>query len=280
MDLRETQRLFYRAITWPTGVEDFLAKADPATRAAFEATFRSTPDFEASARVGVYAESYYWRLEDVLRDQFRVTAWACGDVDFHDLCTDYVLERPSTSGDVRRVGEAFAEYVRCHPIAARVPGIDDVAAIEWSAVLAIDAPDVPAMREADLESVPLPDWPAMRLSAAPGVAVHATRLPYAAMWRAREEGQPRAWAPCSPAQHVLVWRAGLEVFHRTAGLPEARALAALVRGASFADLCTAAAEAGEPGPNEAIEPAAVVGWLRRWLGDGLVAAVATRPSGP
>lgn len=271
MELRELQRLFWRAITWPTGVDDFLAQADPATRRAFDETFRGTPSLSAAARVNVYAESYYWRLEGVLRDQFRVAAWACGDVDFHDLCTDYVLDRPSTSGDVRRVGEAFPAFVRAHPIAARVPGIDDVVAIEWSAVVAIDAPDVATMREEDLAAVPLSAWPTMRLFAAPGVAIHATRLPYASMWRARQAGEPSpspAPAPASPPQHVLVWRSGLEVFHRTALAAEARALAILVQGGAFADVCTAAADE-EASP---VEPAHVVGWLRRWLADGLVAA--------
>lgn len=269
MELREIQRLFWRAITWPTGVDDFLAHADPDTRRAFHEVFRATPALSAAARVGVYAESYYWRIEDVLRDQFRVTAWACGDVDFHDLCTDYVLERPSTSGDVRRVGEAFPGYVRAHPIAARVPGIEDVAAIEWSAVVAIDAPDVPRMRTEDLAAVPLREWPAMRLCAVAGVAVHESRLPYAAMWRARELGEPRELpAPCSPPQHVLVWRGNLDVFHRTTSPAEAGALAALVQGASFHDVCAAAVHRD----HAQTDAGQVVGWLSRWLADGLVAA--------
>jgi hypothetical protein len=269
VELREIQRLFWRAITWPTGVDDFLAHTDPETRRAFHEVFRATPELSAAARVGVYAESYYWRIEDVLRDQFRVTAWACGDVDFHDLCTDYVLERPSTSGDVRRVGQAFPAYVRAHPIAARVPGIDDVAAIEWSAVVAIDAPDVPKMRAEDLAQVAACDWPAMRLCAVAGVAVHESRLPYAAMWHARERGGPRELpAPCSPPQHVLVWRCGLEVFHRTTSTAEAGALAALVRGASFQDVCAAAVAGG----HTQTDAGPMVDWLRRWLADGLVAA--------
>lgn len=278
MRLREVQRLLWRAITWPTGVDDFLAQADPATRAAFASTFAAglpgSPQLGARERVGVYAESYYWRLEEVLRDQFRVSAWVCGSADFHDLCTDFVLERPSASGDVRRIGAPFPTYVAAHPIARRIRGIEDVACIEWSAVEAIDAVDVPRFGAADLSAVALPDWPALRLHAAPGVSLHRCRLPYAGLWNARERGEPSspdAPPTLGPPQHVLVWRAGLEVFHRSVGAPESAALAALLDNATFSEICTAAEDAAAAS-TEPATPATVVAWLRRWLDDGLVAA--------
>ncbi len=268
MTLRETQRLMWRAMTWPTGVADFLRQADPATRRAFAQTFAETPGFSRQDRVSVYAESYYWRLEDVLREQFRVTAWIAGDVAFHNLCTDYVLARPSRRADVRRFAAPFREFVTAHPLARAHVGLDDVARIEWGAVEAIDAADVRLWREDDLAAVALCDWPPLVLRAAPSVSLHRCRLPYAKAWAARDAGEPSPTDPlpaCTPPQWVLVWRGGLEVFHRTVADREAEAISALVAGTDFGTLVQHADARGVQAPE-------VVAWLRRWLRDGLVAA--------
>jgi hypothetical protein len=261
--LREVQRLLWRAVSWPTGVADFLAQADAATRAQFEEVFADTPHFGRVARVDVYAQSYYWRLEDVLREQFRVTAWLAGDVAFHDLCTDFVLAHPSSGADVRRWATGFCDFVADHVLSQSIVGLPDVARIEWAAVLAIDAPDTRVCTEADLAAIGVPQWPAMVLRAAEHVALCPTRLPYARLWNAREAGEPSPVSPPAPLKsprHVLVWRQGLEVFHRTVAEDEVPAVRALASGVSFEALV---ALAGEP-------PAAVA-WLRRWLRDELLA---------
>jgi len=66
MTIVELQRLLWQAITWPTGVADFLATTDDKTREAFRQAFVGTAELDAVARVNVYAESYYWRLHEVL----------------------------------------------------------------------------------------------------------------------------------------------------------------------------------------------------------------------
>jgi hypothetical protein len=70
------------------------------------------------------------------------------------------------------------------------------------------------------------------------------------------------------AQHLLVWRAGLETRWRTLDLPAANLLAAALRGEAFADLCVLAAEA--VGDDAAALHAASA--LRGWLDDGLFSA--------
>jgi hypothetical protein len=263
MTLTDDQALLMRAITWPTGVADFLAHSDASTRSAFARAFADTPAFDRVARVGVYAEGYFWRLHGVLADHFELVAWLCGPARFRNLATDYVLACPPLDPDIRRYGERFPGFVATHGEGARVVGLADVAAIEWAMVRALDAPDERAATQAELRAVPLAAFPALELRAVATARVHACALPFSTLWRAHED-MP---APTEPPREnerpidVLVWRAGFDVLHRELDGGEAGAVRALVRGVSFAELCDRVASAE-----------VVVAWLQRWLADGLIAA--------
>ena len=123
MSLRETQELFWRAITHPTGVTDFLESADETTRRAFEAIFAETPEFSRRERVDVYADGYFHRLHGVLADQFEVGRHLLGADRFNDLVTDYLLAHPSDDPDIRRIGARFPAFARAHAFAEAVPAL-------------------------------------------------------------------------------------------------------------------------------------------------------------
>ena len=167
MNLAETQALFWAAIRHPTGVDDFLAEASPIVRRQFSASFVSTKSFSASQRMTVYAESYFWRLSEVLHQQYRVVAWLAGPTRFHNLLTDFVLQHPSTSRDVRRFGSGFARFVQHHRIAEEIEGIEDLVQVERAIVEALDSPNVATLTAETLAQRPIENWPSMRLTAPP-----------------------------------------------------------------------------------------------------------------
>ena len=270
MRLPELQALFWAAIRHPRGVEAFLADADAGTGEAFAAAFVQTPKFSRVQRIGVYAESYFWRLAEVLGQQYRVVAWLAGPVRFHNLVTDFVWAHPSTSRDVRRVGAGFVAYVAAHPIAREIAGIEELAAVERAIVEALDATDVAPLGSEALAARPIAQWPALRLHAAPWVRLLSCRRSYPALFaaRAREEPSPDPVpAPDGAVHRVLVWREGLEVLHRSVAPPEARALTVLLAGGTFERICSAAAD---PDAGDAAGPEAVVQWLSAWLAAELI----------
>ncbi len=271
-DLRQTQALFWRAITWPTGIDDFLAQADPNTRAAFEATFTATPEFGRRERMTVYAESYFWRLAEVLREQYPVTAWLLGPTPFHNLATDYVLRCPSSNPDIRRFGGPLLELLAEHAVAEQVPGVLDVARIDRAMVVALDDHDGPVATVEELATVPMQAWPGLVFVPSVGLKVCSCSRPYPAMWQANERGDPSPQppaAPDDPPHQVLVWRHRHRVLHRSVPAAEARALRAMAQGSPFSEICVAAA-----GPEgDQADAAAVVQWLRRWLERGLIGRV-------
>ncbi len=270
--LADEQALFWRVITWPTGVQDFLAQADEDTRRAFEATFEGTDAMDAVARMNVYAESYFWRLSDVLLEQYRALAWLLGPTRFHNLVTDFVLHRPSPSPDVRRFGARLPDYLAEHALEDEHGGLASLARVERAIVQAIDVPDEPRIDRQALAAVPLSDWPTMRLRPASHVAVLTTSRSYPRAWAAwkAEEPSPDPIPPMEPdARHeVVVWRNHVEVFHRGIGPGQAAALRAAGQGLVFEALCEAAV-AEEP----TVEPPQIVAWLGQWLDDGLFCAL-------
>lgn len=260
MTLAEQQALFWRAITWPTGVADFLRNTDDATRAAFAATFDETATFARSERVGVYADAYFFRLLGVLRDHFGLVAWLCGDARFNDLVTDYVLASPSIDPDVRRYGARFPAFVAAHAESRRIAGLAEIAAIEWAMVHALDCVQSPPLRATDVRAVPPERWAELQLRAVQSAALLPTRLPFAELWRRHDREPSPSTAPApGDAHHVLVWRQGLEPMHRVPAPPESVALARVIAGTSFGDLCS-----DHDAPT-------LVGWLSRWLDDELLA---------
>lgn len=273
MNLRELQALFLDAIRYPTGIDDFLDQADPSVRADFDAQFHQTPGLDRRRRMTIYAESYYWRLADVLGDQYRVVAWLAGPRRFHNLVTDYVWQRPSHSPDVRRFGRDLPDFIASHAIDREIEGIARLAVVERSIVEAIDAEDLPTLDEGALAARPLDSWPTMHLVPAPWVRLWTTSRSYPELFEARRREDP------SPdpipeldgrPHHVLVWRRDLEVFHRSVKPAEARALRVMLEGGSFERICSAAAELHDGDP---AGPEQVVGWLRGWLQARLVTEV-------
>jgi len=272
MTLADEQALFWQAIRWPTGIADFLAQADEATREAFATTFEGNDAMDAIARMGVYAESYFWRLSDVLGEQYRVLAWLVGPTRFHNFVTDFVLHRPSRSPDVRRFGSRLPDYLAEHSLEAEFGGLAQIAEVERAIVHAIDVPDEPLVGRAQLQAIDVTAWPGMRLRLADHVRVRTTARSYPRAWAAwkAEEPSPDPVPPLEPdARHeVLIWRKRVEVFHRGISAAHAVAVRAMADGQPFQAICEAALEC-----DASIDPPQLVAWLGRWLDDGLITAL-------
>lgn len=269
--LDEAQALFWRAITWPTGIDDFLQQADAHTRAAFEATFAETATFSRNERMRVYAEAYFWRLALLLEDQFGLTRWLLGRDRFHNLVTDYVLARPPRDPDLRLFGRTLPGFLADHPEARRRPGIEDVAGIEWAILESVNAADDPPFDATGLATIPVPQWPSLRFRPTRATRLLSSRLPFGDLWKLREADASPPPPDADPGDPgwFLVWRENHEVFHRRLDPPEARALQALLSGETFDDICNA-----PTGPQaDAATPSTVAAWLHKWVRAGLIAGI-------
>lgn len=237
--LEAQQRLFFAALAWPTGVSDFAASRDGAGRRELEQSFEAAPGTGALARLDLYANAYFHRQLDALRDTFPRLARLAGDVAFHDLVTDYVLECPSDDPDLHRRGERLPAFVRAHALGRENPPLGDVAELELGVAQALDAPDAEPLARADLARCAASDWPGLELSLVPSV---------------RLVGRDERW---------LVFRRGHRVDWRALEPDEALALSTVSQGVRFEALCERIGARG-------VGPGAILAWLERWLEDGLL----------
>lgn len=275
--LAQLQRRFFRLITAPEGVGPGLrelAPEDPGA-APLSGWIGAVDEALAIERLDVYANMYFYRLLEVLREDYPKVAALIGDAGFHNLVTDYLLAHPSRHASVRHVGRHLPDFAQSHPLAGRFPGLADLARLEWARGESFDAADATPLVASDLAQVPPEAWADLRLEIIPAVRILELEFPADEIWLALEGGEVPA--PLTPARTALVvFRNGYTVYHRHALTGEIAALRALCSGSTFGELCaTLAIEREEEG--EAAAQLALT-LLTRWLEDGLLSAISLSSS--
>jgi hypothetical protein len=245
--LRELQARFWEAIVKSPGEVD----AAPQLLALVPATVHLDP----SGRLAIYAEMYWHRILDVLREDFSRTAETLGDGAFTAVARHYLELTPSRSPSIARVGAGFARFLAEHPPAGAPPFAADLARLEWARIEAFAAPDAEALRLSDLRDLPAEEWQHLRLRTVPSLSVHVFDWPVHRLLADSLRGTITA----EPTV-VRVWRMGALVFQASMDATERAALRRARSRSTFAGV-------GEVCRDAALAAAL----LARWLEDGIVA---------
>ncbi len=275
MTLEQTQQLLWKLITAPEGAADGMARLTPAERQACETLVRGDGRLAALERIDVYAEMYFYRLRDALKEDFPAVCGVIGADNFHNLITDYLIEYPPSHFSLRYAGQALPAFVSRHPLVLRWPYLGDLARLEWSIIDAFDAADAPPLEQQALVGVAPERWAELRLELTPTLRLLALGWPVHDVWERNQQHAAVNEIHAAPAW-IRVWRQDLRVFHRAIDALEHAALAALAAGEPFGAVC-----AGVAAPDNAADGARrVFGFLRQWLADGLLTGVAVPPATP
>jgi hypothetical protein len=253
--LAETQALFWKLLAAPEGVARGLDDLDAAERRVAHRLVRDRPPLSPVERWDIYANMYFYRLRDCLREDFSAVAAIVGEASFHNLVTDYLLAHPPHHFSLRYAGEHLPEFLDTHPLLEQHPYLSALARLEYAIVDAFDAADVPPLSSDDLKRVRPEDWPHLRLQAAPSLRLLSARWPLGDLWQDAKDGCEIGMVEAKET-HVRVWRKGLRVFHKTVEPSESAALSALIDGATFGAICEILVDA---------EAAATT--LRSWIAD-------------
>jgi hypothetical protein len=249
--LRDVQAAFWRSLH--TGdVEPALASV-----------VLPTASLDPAARVAVYQGMYFWRLHDVLREDFPKFAEALGDR-FEGVARAYLARHPSENPSVRHFGVHLAAFLETDSTSRELPWLADLVRLERARVDAFDALDAEPVRATDLAAVAPEDWADLRFTPAPSLRLVDAAWPVQEVWSAPTE------RPARGSVRLRIWRQDFGVFHAAMDPIEADALRALVAGARFADVCEAVGEhvAWDEAPAEAGS------LLARWIENGLIVALA------
>ncbi len=239
-------------------------------RAAISDRIRPDRGVSAEERLSIYQHGYFARIHGVLRDDYGALRALFGDAAFHDLAKLFLMAHPPRSHSLRDAGAKLPAFLAgpvAEPFRARWPWAADLAALEWALVDVFDAPDRRILDRATLSALPPAAWATLALELVPAHRILALAWPVHRLRQAWSSDHPLPALDPSPTT-VLVYRHREQVFARSLGEFEARALAMVREGCDFAAVCGRAAdEFGDAG-----SPSEVLSLLERWLAEGLLAA--------
>jgi hypothetical protein len=249
VELRESARRFFELITAPSGVA--AALGDHAS--TLDEIVRSDEKAGAIERLEIYANMYFYRILDVMRETYPRLCALVGDDAFHNLVTDYLLTHPSRHPNLRNVGAQLPAFLDGWHA--------DLAALEWARFDVVDEADATPLGFEALRALHPDAFAVLRLEPIPASRRIGARFAVDAVWRG-DASEPR------DAQGVLlVWRprCDLDVSHRFTDGDEAEALALLP--APFGLVCEKLALRYD----ESTAAEKAFGLLAQWAADGVLA---------
>jgi hypothetical protein len=270
--LEQTQQLFWKLISAPEGVAPGLAALSPSERHTATALLRDDARLSAIERLDIYADMYFYRIRDCLKEDFGAVCGVIGEAAFHNLVTAYLLVHPSSHFSLRYVGQHLPAFVRTHALGAQWPYLADLATLEWSILEAFDAPDAEPITAATLATIPAEGWPELRFELTPSLKLLRLEWPVHDVW-ARTQRQEAVGEVYAAQTFIRVWRQNLRVFHRAIDPTQCAALEALSKAATFAQICEPIA--ATVGDAAGADRAAT--FLQEWIADGLLTACVLEP---
>lgn len=218
-------------------------------------------------RVNVYAEMYWLRLRDVLRDEFAQVHAVLGDENFDVLAAKYAKAHPSTHFSLNWLGQHLPSFLKAHPV-DDAPWLWALAELEWARSQSFIAPDGPVATAESLGLVTPETAESVRFTLTTSVRLLRHHVDVRPLFRAIADGQSWREVPVETAQTALVvFRQGFTVFHDAVSEAEARALELAVNGATLPELCEAFAEFGDEAAPRAFQA------IASWVNEGMVARV-------
>jgi hypothetical protein len=263
--LKDLQNLLYRLITAPSGVAEGLGGEHALAAGGLAALVDGDERLSAEARVDIYANMYFYRLLEVLKEDYPATLAVLGEANFHNLITAYLIEHRPSEPSVLAAGKFLPDFLREHPLRADFPFVADLAMLECAVTEVFCAPDAGLLEAAEMNALQAEQWGAVKMRRIPASAILRAEWRAAEVLRAVEE--KRDWNPPGRERNlILVWRRNSRVSYRETGSNEAAALRMLARTTKFAKVCEVLAR--DLAPDDAAQ--AIRDTFTRWLAEGLV----------
>ena len=266
--LSRVQAAMYDLITAPEGVAGRLHELGISS-VGLASMVKPSASMSAIERVDVYANMYFYRILDVLRDEYSRVAVAVGDVPFHNLITEYLIACRPAHPSLREVGARLPTFVAHHALAEERPWLVELARLERMHLDLYDGPDAAALTMDDVRGQSSDAFAGLFLRAVPCHAVLRSRFTLSNSWKGLGAGHSPGTIREAP-ETLLVWRQGVDVFHRVVDRDEEPLLPLLETGTRFDAVCeqVLAHLPEEQAAHRAFEI------LGRWVNEGLIATSA------
>ena len=243
-----------------------LAEAIRADAALTGDLLKPTPTGEP-ARLSIYSAAYRARLGEALKENYPILARVLGDDAFAEVANTFLSKHPSRTASIRWFGARLAEFTELDTDTLPHPALSDLIRMEWALNIAFDGPDAIPLNVNDMLTVVPDAWPALQFFPHPTMHLLEMNWNVEPLWSALSADENAETEPPEPfPHHLLIWRYEHRTQWRSVEPIEAQLLQLAIAGKNFAQLCEAAAGVSEPGAAEM-----VAGYLRNWVGSGLLA---------
>ncbi len=237
--------------------------------AGIESEVLESERVSAATRLGIYGNAYAARLIEAMQSNYPALARLL-DEDFQGLAQAYVALHDSPFFSIRWYGDQLADFLARDARYAEIPVLAELARWEWALRAAFDAADAPVLKAEALAGVAPSAWAQLRFTFHPSVARLALHWNVPALWQALTGDTQRPQTSFSHgALQWVIWREDFTTYFRSLEPPEARALDGALAGWPFGELCEALCES----LGEAQAPQAAAGYLRTWVGAGMISAL-------
>jgi hypothetical protein len=264
--LADLQQLLCRLITAPNGVEEGLGAERCLPAGGLDALVVGDAHVSAIERVTIYANMYFYRLLDAIKEDFPATLAILGEVNFHNLITGYLIAYPPSQPSIADESRHLAAFASSSEWIDRFPYLADLVRVERAIVEVFLAPDAIPLSLEELRLTPPSEWPSIRLGLHPAVQLLACDWRVDDLLRATEERGAVGLA-LHKSNTIMVWRKKYAC-HRALEEVELNALAALCWGEEFVLACERIAA-----PSEEVTTTKLSEMLLRWVADGVVVRV-------
>jgi hypothetical protein len=268
VDLKHLQQIIYRLVTAPGGVAEGLAQGVASPVGGLAQLVVGDDRMSPDERVEIYANGYFYRLLEVLKEDYPATLVVVGDANFHNLATGYLIDYPPREPSIHFAGANFAAYLATHPLCERWPFLGDLARLERATLESFHAADAQALDAAAMRTLSPAEWPALTIRLHPATRLIDCGWRVDTVLQAVESGV--AWThPDGEDVTIIVWRRESRVYYRAIETAEREALrlASVDNGTTFAAICESVA-AGSDAEGDVVD--LINRLLARWLLDGIL----------
>jgi len=282
-NLDQLQRWTQSVITHPFGVEQGICSRAATEQidvesATVEQVITRSKALTSIERLRIYANAYYARLLDCMREFFPALVHTLGEELFDEFAFGYLQKYPSRSYTLDRLADNFVQYLEETRPNPADPGSEtdeesttpdwpdfmiDLARLEWSIEKVFDGPGVehePLLTVDDLLSIPQDSWAEARLLTVPCLMLLAFQFPVNDYYTAfrKDEDPP---LPESAESYLALTRRDYIVRRYGLSGPQYRVLKSLVDGKTVGESIESIA--GEFGNVEMLAES-LQNWFRIW----------------
>ena len=232
--LSSTQLLIWQLITAPEGVAKAMR-----LRKIKNLPIQGDVNSTAAERLDIYANMYFFRIRDALKEDFPQLLKVIGATEFHNLITDYLLQFPPTHFSLRYAGQHLPRFLKIHRLTNKTHYLSDLAKFEWALLTAFDAADAAPLSVTDLQIVAPTDWPNLCFTFSESVSVASFAVNIKTIYEKILKKKALAKTDTQNDKTlILFWRQKFKSYYRLISPIEAKLISAAKSGKSFAELCT------------------------------------------